>query len=438
MRRLLLIVGILLPGLALAQQKLLQSGPMVAWSDMRECAVWVQTKEPAKVQIKYREKGSTGAEYVSAVRETASNLANTVTVIADKVQPGKRYTYDVYINGAKLSFPYPTEFQSQELWQYRKDPPNFTIAVGSCLYVNDTAYDRPGKPYGSEYQMVDVITKQKPDAMLWIGDNTYTREPDWNSRTGVLHRYTHTRSMPQLQPLMASTHNYATWDDHDYGPNDADRSYWGKAMTSEVFDAFFPMLNTALAGPGSKVSTFFWGDAQFFLLDDRWFRAPNDDKDPNRDYFGAAQLQWLKDALISSRAKFKIIASGGQLISPAAVYENYAIYPTEQKRFIQILQESGASGILLLSGDRHHTELMKLERTGTYPIYEVTTSPLTAGVANPKEENALRVPGTLVSAHNAAFLNFSGPKDDRKLTITIIKVDGTVAWTREIKASELK
>jgi alkaline phosphatase D len=177
---------------------------------------------------------------------------------------------------------------------------------------------------------------------------------------------------------------------------------------------------------------------QFFLLDDRWFRAPNDEANPDKDYFGQAQLQWLKDALIASRAKFKIIASGGQLISPAAVFENYATYPTEQKKFIQILQDSKAKGLFLLSGDRHCTELMKLERPGTYPIYELTTSSLTAGVHKSDEENAARVPGTLLAEHNAALLTFSGTKDDRTMKIKIMKADGSEAWSREIRASELK
>jgi len=417
---------------------MLQSGPMLAWSDLRECAIWVQTTAPAKVQIKYKEVGTTGPELSTTETNTDDKLANTVTVLADKVTPGKRYSYDVYINGKKVALPYPTVLQSQELWQYRKDPPNFTMAVGSCTYVNDSLYDRPGKGYGGDYQIFEQIAKAKPDAMLWIGDNTYTREGDWNSRTGLLYRYTHTRKLPQMQPLLASTHNYGTWDDHDYGPNDADRSYWGKNISSEVFSAFFPMLNTSLAGPGSKVSTFFWGDAQFFVLDDMWFRAPNQDKNPDKDYFGPAQLQWLQDALLFSKAQFKIIVSGGQMISPLVVYENYSTYTTEYKKFLQMLQDTKAKGVLLVSGDRHQTELMKMDRPGTYPLYELTTSPLTAGTARSIEENPIRVADTFVKERNAALLNFSGPKDDRTLKISILKADGTTAWTRDIKAAELK
>ena len=33
---------------------------------------------------------------------------------------------------------------------------------------------------------------------------------------------------------------------------------------------------------------------------------------------------------------------------------------------------------MFLSGDRHFTELLKVERPGTYPLYEFTSSPLTS------------------------------------------------------------
>ena len=66
-----------------------------------------------------------------------------------------------------------------------------------------------------------AIAAQRPDLMLWMGDNTYMREPDWYTRTGVFHRYSHTRELPELQPLLAAASHYATWDDHDYGADNA-------------------------------------------------------------------------------------------------------------------------------------------------------------------------------------------------------------------------
>jgi alkaline phosphatase D len=96
-------------------------------------------------------------------------------------------------------------------------------------------------------------------------------------------------------------------------------------------------------------------------------------------------------------------------------------------------------GVFFLSGDRHHAELSRLERPGNYPLYDLTTSPLTSGVHNPSNEaNTLRVPGTLFNGHNFAILRFSGPAKDRVMTISLKDNRGNTAWEKQVKASELK
>jgi len=416
----------------------LQSGPMVGFADMREVQLWVQTKEPASVKIKYWEEGKPEEVfYTEAVRTTAGKAFST-HLVADQVQPGRRYTYVLYINNKQVKRPYALGFQTQELWQWRKDAPDFRFAIGSCAYVNDVPYDRPGRPYGGDYGIFTAIHARKPDFMLWLGDNTYLREPDWNTRTGVLYRYTHTRSLPELQPLLGSTSHYAIWDDHDYGPDNADRSFWGKDLTLEAFKMFWANPNYVLLEEGGITGTFTWQDVQFFLLDDRWFKAPNEWAG-ERTLLGDRQLQWLLDALSSSQATFKVIAIGGQVLNPSALFENYSTYEEERQRLLQQIQQADIRGVLFLTGDRHHTVLTKLERPGTYPLYDLTVSPLTAGVAKPKDgENPLQVPGTLVTEKNFAVVEVTGPQTDRRLKMRIFDNSGKELWQRELKATELQ
>jgi alkaline phosphatase D len=283
------------------------------------------------------------------------------------------------------------------------------------------------------------IHRTDPDLMLWLGDNTYLREADWNSWTGILHRYTHTRALPELQPLLGSTHHYAIWDDHDYGPNNSDRSFWMKEATLEAFRLFWANPNYGVHGGPGITGTFRWSDVRFFLLDNRYHRTPNDRVTGRRTVLGEEQLRWLVDALSSSRATFKVVVMGGQFLNPTPDEENYANFEEERRRILEAIRAEDIRGVVFLSGDLHYTELSRMERPGGRPLYELTVSPLTAGVSTGAEEsgNVHRVEGTLVTEHNFALVKVHGPRDDRRMTVSIRDVDGREIWERTITAREL-
>lgn len=417
------------------QNDLLQSGPMLGYSEMKEALLWVQTKSAAKVQFAYWEEGTNGRKTLTGSKVTLKEEAFTAKLIADQVEPGKKYEYQLLINDKPVKLPYPTRFQTQTLWQYRTDPPNFTMAVGSCFYVNEEIYDRPGNPYGGGYNLMTAINDRRPDAMLWLGDNVYFREPDWYTRTGMMHRYTHTRSLPELQPLLASTHHYAIWDDHDFGPNDSDRGFIHKDETLEIFKLFWGNQNYGLPGKKGVTNFFQFADIDFFLLDNRYFRTPNDRITGAKTLLGSDQIEWLIDALSFSKAPFKIIAVGGQMLTTAKVYETYSnIAPEERGYILRRIEEEGITGVVFLSGDRHHTELSSYVNANGHAVYDLTVSPLTSGVGNPANEvNDLRVPETLLVERNFGLLEFTGPRLDRRLTIRIVNANGTEVWNREIK-----
>ena len=181
-------------------------------------------------------------------------------------------------------------------------------------------------------------------------------------------------------------------------------------------------------------------DVDFFLLDDRWFRSPDHRKYTDRTMLGKAQLEWLLDALATSEASFKIVATGNMVLSTAAVAENYGIYPQEQAYLIEQLQKEKIPGVVFLTGDRHYTELSRYTSSDGYILYDLTCSPFTSGVntAGDRESNAWRVPGTVVMDHNFASIRFSGPEKERVMTITIYNWEGIKQWEREIRADEWK
>ncbi len=420
-----------------AQKSLLQSGPMLGYTDMLESMIWVQTKSAAKVQIAYWEKDTVSEKKFTDVYLTNKKEGYTAHLVADQVEPGKVYEYQLLINGLPIKFNYPTTFQTQTLWQWRSNPPPFKVALGSCFYVNEKKYDRPGNPYGGDYHILNVIHEQQPDVMLWLGDNTYLREVDWYTRTGFIHRYTHTRSLPELQPLLASTHHYATWDDHDYGPNDSDGSYVYKDLAKEVFQLFWGNPTYGLPGKEGITTAFKFADMDFFLLDNRTFRNPNKRTSGKQVLLGGGQMEWLIDALVASQAPFKFVCIGGQVLSTKKKHESYAnLCPEERTYLLKRISEEGIKNVVFLTGDVHHTEMSKLELSSGSTVYDLTVSPLTAGIYKSDGENSLVVDGTIVNERNFGILEFSGPRTERIMTISIFNSDGEEKWRREIAAEK--
>lgn len=425
---------------AFSQKELLQSGPMVGYSEMKEVMLWVQTSKEAIVHFEYWVKENITKKYKTIPLKTLKENAFIVKGIADQLEPGKEYHYEVFINNMLIKRPYPLSFKAQSLFQWRSDAPDFSFAIGSCNFVNDSLNDRPGKPYGGGYEIFESIYLKHPDFMIWGGDNTYLRETDWSTSTGILYRNTHTRSLPQLQPLLGSVHHYAIWDDHDYGPNDSDRSFYNKNSSTNAFKLFWANQNYGIHEGGGIASTFIWNDVQFFLLDNRTFRSPNKRSTGERICFGKNQLDWLIDGLVSSQATFKIIVCGGQVLNPATVYENYSNYSEERMSLLKAIENEKIKGVLFLSGDRHHTELSKLERENKlYPLYDLTVSPLTSGFYTYKSEgNTLQVEGTLYNEKNFGIIKVTGKKNERKLIITIYDQKGNEIWTKELMKSQLE
>ncbi len=414
------------------QNSLLQSGPMLGYADMQEVMIWLQTKSPASVFIEYADLESHSKSYRTNTVITEKSSAFIAKLLADSVIPGKKYTYKVFINNEFVIFPYRTEFQTQSIWKWRGNPPEFRLLTGSCAYINQPEHDRPGKGYGSNYQIFEKMAEQKADLMVWLGDNVYLREPDWNTKTGIYARYTHTRSIKELQPLLASTSNYAIWDDHDYGPNDGDRGFYNKEMTLEAFKLFFANPTVGVSGIEGAITSFQWGDADFFMLDDRWYREPDNSKSDHKTMLGEKQLQWLLDNLVTSQATFKIVAIGGQFLSTTGLFESYYShgFAAERQLIIDYIYENNIKNVIFLSGDIHFTEMSVLKAEGKPTIWDLTVSALTSGSNTKGNEwnNTLRIPETVVTENNYAMIDFLGTLKERKLIVSCFNTANEKKW----------
>lgn len=422
----------------------LSSGPMAGHVTMRTARVWLQADGPGTAQIELWRVDEPETKQRSAPVELLANTDYATTFELVALEPGTRYEYRILLDGEPVVLGERAYVRTQPLWRGHVDAPDLRVFLGSCAYVNDPPYDRPGPPYGGDYfifETIAALARATPadHFMLWLGDNMYFREADYESPWGMNDRWRRHRALPALQPLLSATHHYAIWDDHDYGPNDTNRSFVFKGTALGLFQRYWANPSHGLPGIPGIFTTFSYLDADFFLLDDRWYRsADRGGADGERTMLGRAQIDWLKQALAASTATFKFIANGSQLMNDAHRYEGWHNFPQERDAFLDWLARQRVTGVVFLSGDRHHTELLRRERAGSYPLYELTCSPLTSGARNADESNPLRVPGTLVLARNFCTLDLTGTRAERALVFRAFAADGRELWQHEVRGDALR
>ena len=230
------IFFLLLSLAAVAQNKNgLVSGPWAGNVELRNATIWVEVVPEVKsVAVRYHSVNSFTTKMVDYKGELGKDF-NPIKIELNGLDVNTTYTYSLFINGVSANLNFPTKFTTKDLWQWRKPAPDFSFLAGSCAYFNEPKYDRPGKPYGGDSSIFETMAKTPAAFHVWLGDNWYTREVDYNTSWGLNYRASHDRALPVLQKFMAAMPQYAIWDDHDYGPNDIGKSYILKEESRKIF-----------------------------------------------------------------------------------------------------------------------------------------------------------------------------------------------------------
>jgi alkaline phosphatase D len=429
--------------ISIAQPRII-SGPMLGPVELRDAKLWVEVSQEVKSSaLQYNKKGDTKIKTVLYKGELGNDF-NPIQFTIGGLDFNSTYQYKIWINGKATN--YGGEFTTKDLWQWRKQPPEFSFLAGGCAYINEPIYDRPGKPYGGDSSIFESMAKEKAAFMLWTGDAWYTREVDYYSDWGLWYRASHDRGVPVLQNFLKSMSQFGIWDDHDYGPNDIGKNYILKETSREIWKKYWCNPSYGENGQGTYTMTS-WGDADIFMTDDRWWRSDDNMKDsvdgfPNyeKQMLGEQQMEWLKNSLLFSTATFKIIVLGSQALNPVSPFDKWSDFPAEYEEMKNFLKENKINGVLFLTGDRHHSEIIKLDRSGTYPLYDITVSPLTSGThtfGGVEKNNPYRVLG-IDEKQNYAKFSFSGRRGDRKLTVNFFGIKGNQLGEWSINEKELK
>jgi len=288
-----------------------------------------------------------------AVRETISGL-----------QPNTLYKYGMHIHGHRVgkgSFrTAPVPFQ----------PSKFNYILASCM--NHRQYK--SQPVWTEISRNNPqpgSTGEYPHFAVLAGDTVYLQEGvDVTSQDGVKFdrvwfRNLEQRREPHFAKFLSSTPTYATWNDHEYGANNANRDQKGKTNSLRAWESLW-----ANPGYGSHTNeddgvyfSYYWGDVHFIVTDDHWYR------DPSRgNRLGEEQTEWLANELIHSKGTFKVIVIGSDIME-----RNWS---SDLENIGKVVIDHSIDGVLFHAGDIHKNEYKRMDYSGIfpYPVTQVTSS----------------------------------------------------------------
>jgi alkaline phosphatase D len=337
------------------------------------------------------------------------------------------------------------------------NPPTVSrISFGSCA-----KQDKPQPIW-------DAIVAGKPDMFILLGDNIYGDTDDMRL---LRQKYRQLEEQPGFMKLRDACPVLATWDDHDFGRDDSGAEFEFRKQSQQVFLDFIQakpddprrhregIYSASIHGPpGRRV--------QVILLDARYFRSPlkkgfasrepgegyrgrylpNDD--PQATVLGETQWKWLEEQL-RQPAEVRIIGSSYQVLSNQHGWEMWGNFPLERERLFSLIRKTDASGVLMISGDRHLAELAALAATAVegvgYPLYEATSSSLNqpsgnftkTGVRFANEINPYRLGLTWFDVNYGNIL-IDWESADPVIRIQICDEQGAVVLQQRTALSELK
>lgn len=314
------------------------------------------------------------------------------------------------------------------------------IHFGSCI-----KQDKP-------MPIFESIVKERPEIFLMIGDNIYGDTTDMDVMRG---KYAKLNADPGFSLLRASCPMLATWDDHDFGKNDAGADYPMKREAQKIFSDFWGdplssprrkregIYDAQIVGPEGK-------RVQFILLDTRYFKGPwttgerrvggpyYPNPDPSVPMLGEAQWEWLEEQL-RLPAELRIVVSSLQFLAEAAGQETWSNLPSERQRMIDLIAKTKAAGVVFISGDRHWADLSVQKEGVPYPLYDLTSSSLNQ--PHPRgspTDNRFRAIETTYHQANYGVIKIDWNASDPTVDLTVRDIEGKTRISKRVQLSSLK
>ncbi len=333
----------------------LTHGPLLGDMTDSSVRVWARADRPCRLQVRAVNPANRKPIASETVRLVKSdNYCGSVRIA--NLKPLTKYTYSIFLDG--------DERDTSLLQEFRTFPPPDTPGVLRIGFGHSLPRVE------GEQTTWRAVASKKPDLFLIMGDNIYSNTTDPVKQRRM---YLDFRADPHFRAFGASTPVFAIWDDHDYGKNNSDRTQEGKERSLKTFFEIWPNPPAMAEASAPGIWTQFRaGGAEFWLLDVRYHRSPDDDPDgPSKTMLGEEQRQWFLKTLSESTATFKFPVSGSSWNCGGVEAWNHR-YLHEYNVILDSVREHGISGLILLGGDQHQCKVAVRPREswGGYDLHE--------------------------------------------------------------------
>ena len=256
------------------------------------------------------------------------------------LKPDTPYFYCVEVKGKKeLTGSFRT---------FSDGPMSFKVAFASCATT------------GSNHRIFSRIRQLQPNFFLHMGDFHYedihVNDPELFRRT-----YDLVLASDRQSDLYRHVPIAYVWDDHDFGPNDSDRTAPGRPAAWKTYRQcvpHYPLVGDKGA-TGAIHQAFTVGRVRFLMTDVRSERSPASDPDgPNKTMLGDQQLLWLEAELSLSRDRYPLIVWVNTVpwitaSAPGSIH-GWEPYSRERARIADRIKALGlVNRLVMLSGDAH-------------------------------------------------------------------------------------
>jgi alkaline phosphatase D len=292
----------------------------------------------------------------------------------------------------------------------RRLEPDFFIHSGDTIYADGPI----------------VAEQATPDGGVWKNVTTEAKAKVAETLAEVRGNYAYNLLDDHLRRFNAQVPIFAQWDDHETANNwypsedfsqDPTKSAYKVtsaallgARAARAFQEWMPVRWDRTAWPHLYRSFAYGPSLEVFRIDMRSYRGPNTDGRETEaggaaGILGAAQLRWLKQALLASNATWKVIASDmpiGLIVwddfrnrqGAEAVAQGDDGPPLgrelEMANLLRFIRDADIANVVWLTADVHYTAAHHYDPNRARfqeftPFWEFVSGPLNAGTFGPGE-----------------------------------------------------